>query len=252
MTRILCLIPTLRDFPLRSLDSLLNQTVKPSKIIVISGSLRLREYLRKNLSLKGSTRLEILYVKPNTQEHVGVRVGKAINAALENEKLELYDYILKMDSDVVLHPRCLELCIKKDSDLIGLGPFMLIKTKPFTELLSGRWPETPADDSFVRLLFVARGLRVEPKPSCAYEARKGGAQGTWRYYFYRGIDDYRTGINPISMGRIVVKLIIGRRSLLPAFTLLGYLVAILSRQKRFDFAPIIFKSGVVGRVLKRF
>jgi len=252
MVKILSIIPTLRDIPLRTLNSLLNQTQQPDKIIIVVGSQHLLKYLKTKTQqlLQVPAKLEVLYVRPNTREHVGVRVGKAINTALKNENLKLYDYILKVDSDVILHPKCLESCVKRNADLIGLGPFMLIKARPFMKFLSGKWPETPADDSYIRLLFIAKGLHVEFIPSCVTEVRRGGAYGTWRYYFYRGVDDYRTGINPISMSRIVAKLIIKRKTLLPIFTLTGYFTALITCKKRFDFAAIIFRVGLLGRILE--
>jgi len=78
----------------------------------------------------------------------------------------------------------INLFLFKKADLIGLGPFMLIKARPFMEFLSGKWSETPADDSYIRLFFIAKGLHAEPVPSCVTEVRRGGAYGTWRYYFF--------------------------------------------------------------------
>lgn len=72
-----------------------------------------------------------MYVKPNMQEHVGVRVGKAINKALSTINLTKFDYILKLDADIILSRRYLEKSLNTRADLIGLGPFMLVKIKPF-------------------------------------------------------------------------------------------------------------------------
>jgi len=138
MTKILVVIPTLKEIPLSAINSLLIQTLRPQKIVIVSGSKHIERYMMKTLIPRISIETRIVYVKPNMQEHIGVRVGKAINTALRNENLQIYDYILKMDSDVALHPTCLEKCIRKNADLIGLGPFMLIKIKPFINILSGR------------------------------------------------------------------------------------------------------------------
>jgi len=245
MVKILTIIPTLKDIPLRSIASLLAQTIRPQKIIIVSGSRHIQRYLMSTIVPHIPIEMEAIYVMPDMQEHVGVRVGKAINTALKNENIKLYDYILKMDSDVILHPTCLEKCIKKDADLIGLGSFMLIKTKPFITILSGRWPEVPADDSYIRLAFTARGLKVEPTPPEVIEVRKGGTYGNWKYYFYRGFDNYRLGINPILMNYIVLRLMVERRTLLPVFAFVGYFVALIKQVEYFDFATTIFKTGLL-------
>jgi len=249
MVKILAIIPTLRDIPLRSLLTLLAQTLQPRKIIIVAGSKNIQRYLTNFISQRILIRTEVVYVRPDMREHLGVRVGKAINTVLEKEDLHSYDYILKMDSDVILHPRCLEKCVKKGADLIGLGPFMLVRIEPFIKVLAGRWPETPADDSYIRLAFIARGLKVEFMPPEVLEVRRAGKFGNWRYYFYRGIDDYRTGINPLSMCRIILKLIKGRRTLLPIFTLIGYFLALIMKKQRCDFAGVIFREGILGKVL---
>jgi len=222
--KVLAVIPTLRDDPTRLINDLLRQTLPPAKVLIVAGTKHLADYLAvKTLHFRDAPfSIEVLYVKPNIGEHVGVRVGKAINVALEGEELTKYDYLLKLDCDVALHPRCLERCVKLNADLVGLGPFMMIKIEPFMKLLSGRWPETFADDSYIKLLFLAKGLRVEPMPPCVSMIRKGGVHGSWKYYFYRGIDDYRTGFNPLFTMYVVVRLIVKRRTPLPIFTLLGY------------------------------
>jgi hypothetical protein len=39
-----------------------------------------------------SEKVKVIYVKPELTEHVGVRVGKAINHALKNIDLHRYDF----------------------------------------------------------------------------------------------------------------------------------------------------------------
>jgi len=95
---------------------------------------------------------------------------------------------------------------------------------------------------------MARGLKIEPMPPEVIVTREGGRYGNWRYYFYRGVDEYRTGIDPIAISIITFRLIKRRKSLLPVFTFIGYLLALITQKERFDFAPIIFKTGLLSKI----
>ncbi|MEZ0346876.1 MAG: glycosyltransferase family A protein [Infirmifilum sp.] len=239
--RVFVVIPTLRDPPIYALRSLFKQTLKPQKIIIVAGSRKLEEIVSRWAGeFKGL--VEVTYYRPDMMEHVGVRVGKALNYVFERENLQQYDYLLKLDADAVLREKCLEDCVNREADLIGLGYFMLIRMKSFLKVLGGRWPVTPGDDAYIAHAFRSLGLKVEPMPPDIIVLRKSGVGGNWRYYFYRGVDDYRAGINPIMMLKIVFRLSYKRRTLLPLFTLVGYVRALTGRVKRFEFAPLVFKS----------
>jgi hypothetical protein len=123
-------------------------------------------------------------------------VGKAINHELNNIDLHKYDFLLKVDADVAMPLNYLEKCLKLEADLVGLGPFMLVKMEPFLKLLGGRWPEIPTDDAYVMMCFKAAGLRISPWPEGLVLKRK--AEGSWRYYYYRRIYDLKIGFDPIN------------------------------------------------------
>jgi len=250
MARILVIIPTLRTIPLRTLAGLLIQEVRPSKVVIVTGSENLCKYIKSSLS-HIPLNMFCYYVKPDVNEHVGVRVGKAINAVLNGENLYYYDYILKIDDDIIILPKCLDQYIKKGVDLVGLGPFMLIKVSPFVKALSGKWPETPADDSYVRAAFIARGFKTDLVVSCAFVVERA-KHHNWKYYYYRGVDEYKIGANPFTISRVTLMLIIRRKSLFPIFSLIGYFSALLRCEKRYEFAPIIFRMGLVARLLNLF
>ena len=195
--------------------------------------------------------MKVEYVPANLKEHVGVRVGKAMNAILRSENLHLYDYILKIDVDVRLHSsNYIEKCLKLGADLVGLGYFMLIRMKPFLKLLNGRWPEVPADDAYIMQAFRAANLRVASLPLGITLERPGGAVGSWRYYYLRGIYDLKIGFDPFHEIYAVIHLIKSRRTFLPIFTLLGYITAILKGEHFYDFGRIAFTESIKQR-LKR-
>lgn len=243
--RILTVIPTLKDDPFVIIMDLLHQTVKPCHIVVVTAFKSSRDQIFKKISDIKERFIDIFVVRPNMEEHVGVRVGKAINAALTKLDLTKYSHIIKIDADVRLPADYIEKCIKMDSDLIGLGPFMMIKIKPFIRVLNGYWPETPADDAYVHLKFMSRKLKVTKWPY-GIEVRTGGKFGNWKYYYFRGVDDFRMGIEPFHEIRNIIHLIKSRDTLLPIFSLVGYMFALFKGEKFYDFAPIIFRETLTG------
>jgi len=68
--------------------------------------------------------------------------------------------------------------------------------------------------------------------------------GNWRYYYYRGFTDFEVGFDPLREAYAVALLVLRLRTLLPAFTLLGYFCALLSGAKMRDFGRINFSEGL--------
>lgn len=250
MPRVLTVIPTLRDYPSVT-DDLAQERDVEIVVAIVSSSRVLYEFLSRH----GKSSAMIFYVEPSLREHVGVRVGKAINYALRHFDLRDFDYLLKIDADVRLPPGYIKRCILLNADLVGMGPFMLVKTEPFLKYLDGKWPQTSADDAYIKLKFQSLGLKVYGElPGLVENRRRGG--GDWRYYYFRGIDDYRMGIDPILEAIIVLRLVRGRRRLLPLFTLLGYVAALVAGEERYDFAPFVLKrlslpslEYIIGKLL---
>lgn len=107
--RILALIPTLNDDPSNTIKSLLEQTIKPSKILVAVGSKALYHKLTLMAEFES---VEYVYVKPNFSEPTGVRVAKALNSLLSKESIREYNYLLRVDADVILPQTFLEANLK--------------------------------------------------------------------------------------------------------------------------------------------
>lgn len=250
--RVVAVVPTLREDPRRVLRLLLNQSLRPELIIVVAGSSSLAKFLTNILSAEEgfSDKVKVIYMKPELAEHVGVRVGKAINRALNNIDLRKYDFLLKVDADVEMPLNYLERCLKLGADLVGLGPFMLVKMEPFLKLLSGRWPEVPTDDAYVMMRFKAAGLRIAPWPEGLVLKRKAG--GSWRYYYYRGIYDLKIGFDPIKELFSAISLVMHRRTLLPIFTLIGYLIAMIKGEQIYYFGKMNLVKSMIGRLSKLF
>ncbi|MEM2104444.1 MAG: glycosyltransferase family A protein [Candidatus Bathyarchaeia archaeon] len=244
--RILVVIPTLKDDPLDTINHLVRQTLKPCRIIVAAALRKVHERMIDFTSrVRETPPIDVFIVKPDMNEHVGVRVGKAINTVLAAYDITKYTHIVKIDADVKLPIDYLENCLRTNADVIGLGPFMMIKIKPFLMLLNGRWPETPGDDAYVCLRFLSQGFKVARWPD-GIKVRVGGAFGDWRYYYLRGIDDFRMGMEPFHETRNVIHLIKSRHNLLPFFSLIGYLIALVKKEDFYEFAPIIFRRAFRG------
>jgi hypothetical protein len=245
----------MKDDVSQLINSLLRQTVKPSKIIIVSGSRAMMLFIKQNVLNRVACRgvdIELYHIPPDLKEHVGVRVGKAINAVLRREDLNLYDFILKIDADVrLLSDDYIERCLKLNADLVGLGYFMLIRTRAFLKLLNGRWPEVPTDDAYIMQVLKASGYRVKPLPPGLSLKRPGGV-GSWRYYYLRGIYDLKIGFDPFHEVYAVIHLIKSRRNFLPLFTLLGYFSAILKGEKIYNFGKNAFALSVKYRFSKFF
>jgi len=248
--RILAVVPTLREDVRRVLRLLFNQTVKPELAIIVTGSSSLEKFLVKTLKLEKSfsSKIRVVYVRPELNEHVGVRVGKAINHVLSLIDLRRYDFLLKIDADTAMPLDYVERCLKLKADLVGLGPFMLVRMKPFLRLLNGRWPEAPADDAYVMMRFKAAELKIAPLPEGLVLKRKAG--GSWKYYYYRGICDFKIGMDPVKEFFAVISLITHRRTLMPIFTIIGYFIAVLKGEQMYYFGRRNFVKGMINKITK--
>jgi hypothetical protein len=227
---VLAIITTLDEDPLRTIASLKNQTLKVSLIIVVIGSIALYDRLKN----RSSEDILFLYLPPDMTEPLGVRLAKAINFALEQVDLNKYDYLLKLDADVVLPARFLEENIKVNADYVGrAGYTMLLKVKPFLKVFNGRFAEVGAEDSYIGLKLLYRGYRIGNyllRPTLMPAANK---KHSYRYYFTLGREFYRLGYEPL---HVLEKLRYGYMEL---FRIFGFFVALLTRSKKYEFAKFV-------------
>ena len=135
-----------------SLKSVVNQKGIIQKIYVISSSpINLRKY---GFDLTG-------IVVPTKQSWpIPVRIGFSFNVALKliREDLSKYDYLFKVDGDVIL-PEDYLLKLTTSKPLIaGYGPAMLISTKFFKVILEGKYPINYCDDGYIIAAAIAKGI----------------------------------------------------------------------------------------------
>ncbi|MEM0075863.1 MAG: glycosyltransferase family A protein [Conexivisphaerales archaeon] len=232
--RILAIIPTLDDDPSETIKSLMNQTVRVSKILVITGT---RSLYKKLTSNNSSDILQIFYDKPNLQYLVGKRIAIGINRALSTVNLNDYDYLVRADADAILPQDFIEENMKLDADYVGkAGYAMLLKMSCFLKVFGGRFAEVGVEDSYIGLKLLSQGYSVRTWALPPRLKRKSGIHHTWRYYFTRGIEVYRIGYEPIHVTEFL------RNGIKNIFTLLAYYISIIKRTERYDIAGWVFRE----------
>lgn len=151
--KVLTIIPTLRDFPYDTFNSVLEQTVK-TDIIIVSGT----RDLEVPPHFKGL--FTFVYSKPDLSKTKGFRVAVALNRALEGVDLGEYAWLLKIDGDAVIPPHFLEENIRADYDLQGRGMALVIRVSKFQELMGGEFFVCNADDTYVYAVFLKMEAKV--------------------------------------------------------------------------------------------
>lgn len=243
--RILALIPTLNEDPIKTVESILKQSVEVSKIIVIIGE----KGLYKKLVSNRLERTEYVYVKPDFRQPLGKRVGAAINIALVKGNFKEYDYILKVDSEITLPRDFVEENLQEAPDFIGSGGFaMLFKTSVFLKALGGRYPEVMADDVYLALYFLYKGYTVKRwRRAPNITVRKKGHH-SYRHHFNAGIELYRLGYEPVHVLEILRAILQdalrGSLDIARVLPILGYFSAVFRRVEQYEFAPWIFRMQV--------
>ena len=94
---------------------------------------------------------------------VAERVSKVLNEGLSHVRLEDFDYLLRVDGDVVLPHNFLEENLKGKPDLCGGARHaMLIKVSPFLKLMNGKF-HPKSDDSYTVYKFMKEGCRIKKR-----------------------------------------------------------------------------------------
>ena len=102
-----------------------------------------------------------IVVKPPKNYPVPIRVAYSINKAIfkllkKGVKLEDYNYIFKIDGDVLLPPSYLESMIKEKPIVAGKGAAMLMSTLFYRVSLKGLYPVKHCDDGYI----IARAISL--------------------------------------------------------------------------------------------
>jgi len=87
-----------------------------------------------------------------------------MNIALQFVNINDYDYILKLD-DEILPPKFIEMCIKENADCVGSsGCAQLFKVSTFIKLFNGRFPEVISEDTYREFAILSTGRKLVKWP----------------------------------------------------------------------------------------
>jgi len=164
-----------------------------------------------------------------------IRIGVTINEALRRFNLSKYTHIFKVDGDVNLPHDYLANLLAKKAPLAGRGAAMLISVKFLQKVLKGKYPISYCDDGYVSAVSVACGY---------WPPEYDGEDLLWfcriyqpsREYSY-GREYYKWGL-PLSVFILLLpQLFVTRRRDLKSliYNLVGYLSALLNKEKRYPW-----------------
>ena len=233
--KVIAFILAFKEKPFYPLISLMRQTIKPIKIVIVAA------YPSACVDRFKDTKIECLVIPPDLSLSVGERVGKALTIAFRLYLTKDYDYILKLDSDVYFDETFVEENIGTEYDLMGRGAAMIIKVKNFIEVFNHEWPVSPIDDVIVTEVLRVRGYKVLPwqwikLPRLIKEPK---------YDILRalriGYESYRIGFPILSETLLLYDRILRRRELTFVGHIIGYLVALLRREKKYPFSNAIYE-----------
>jgi hypothetical protein len=205
--KILCLVPSLpEDLNSECANAILYQTVPVTDTFLLLKRLR------------GGT--------------LSSRVSYVLNKALQTVNLQDYDYLLRVDGDTVLKPNWLKTALESNMDLYGGWGFaMLIRVKPFLELMNGRF-NNESDDSYIIHRFCREGLKV-------YATHKAALLTTRKHkhnksdQMFCGTIYYKMGYEPLH----ALAFLVTNRGFKDMWLLwTGYLISWLRHERKFDFA----------------
>ena len=211
--KILCLMPCLPDdFNEATVRSVLNQTVPVTMIISLPER------------VNGST--------------VAAKLSKVLNNGLNVVDLNFFDYILRVDSDVVLPSDFIEKNLQGEPDGVGdAGYAMLLKVQSFVKVLNARFHPL-SDDSYTRYKMLMAGCKwrdytVEPEL-----LRQAGKSYNAKYFLQRGELMYALGYEPI---HVLFSFLWEWRNILAVF---GYFKALFNRMGKLDVASFVWRSQI--------
>jgi hypothetical protein len=210
--RVLCVLPMLpSDFSSESVKSVLRQDVPVNQILMI---------LNKG---QGVT--------------LPAKVSDALNVGLASVDLSSYDFLLRVDSDVVLPVNFLGSSIALGADVVGSGPAHLIRVKPFLDCMGGKF-NSVSDDAYLEYKFLEKGYTVKKWCVKPLIQRSSGKMHSVSYFFDRGMIMYVNGFEPFhALGSFLW-------DWHNLFSVWGYFGAVLRGVPRLDVAPFVFWTQI--------
>jgi hypothetical protein len=176
-----------------------------------------------------------LLTKKSDRPSITERISDASNEGISHINLSDFDYLLRLDGDTVLGRDFIKNNLAGEPDSVGCGYAMLIKVKPFLELMGGKF-HPQSDDTYLNDNFLQHGKTwTQYKELPLYAALHSGAETN--YYLDKGKLMYILGWTPVHVASNVLWLY-GRRWR-SIFVVGGYLLSWLKRAEKLDVADFV-------------
>lgn len=206
--KILCLIPSLpEDLDQHCIESVKNQTVPIQKILVFT-----KRY-------QGGT--------------LAARVSRVLNDGLKESEVNIgdYDYFVRLDGHTVLPHNFVEYGLEKHCDLFGESVHAaLVKTSTFMKLMNGQFhPE--CDEVYLTHKFTVCAHACASYGSLLIKHPFNEEKHSSNDHRSTGELLYKSGYEPIH-----ALLILRKPSWIHLYWVQGYLIALIKRKTKFDFA----------------
>ncbi|MGI0080665.1 MAG: hypothetical protein ACRECH_13705 [Nitrososphaerales archaeon] len=251
--KILCVIPTLRDDPSETVESLRRQVLPPTRIIVASGSKELSDEI---MAWKDSF-VEAIYVRPDFKKSVGERIASALDSALQSVALDEFDCFLRIDADIILPPEFTTKNLPIERTIFhGDGSTLFFSIKSFMEVFGGRFPIVNEEDAYALFKYEESGYIIRdwaPKPIVL---RTSSRHNSWRYFYHGGYWHYRLGYEFVHHSFGALRHLLIDKNMLELFEIIGFLSGWFRNVEKLDIADFVwrkrapFSSKKLSRLLK--
>ena len=183
-----------------------------------------------NQTVKPDIHVEIGYPIAAFKDQVGKLVCYYFNKAITEHNLNDYDYVLKIDEDVKLPLRFLEVNCTSDLDLMGYGRALLIKAHPFLEVMNGKLTPNNIHAGLIHRIYQQKGLPASWHYLLSPLLLRNESRNL-RKFFFSGFDQYVFGDSCTRFFFRVAYGLLKQPFLLGSF--FGYLYAGLTKQQRY-------------------
>lgn len=250
--RILVVIPCLREDVLPSVESLLNQTLKPKDIVFVCGDKGNYDKLCQD------KRFTTLYVKPDRSETMSTNIVGAVNFALEVFSISNYDYVFRSVVDVVLPVDFFERNLPDGKHVRwGDQALFFFRTTDFQRVMGGKFTAVGKEDTYQLMKFRKAGFTPTAWDPPPITMRAWGEGKSYRYFLKAGEDNYIIGYSFLLS--IVSALVYSYRLRNPMFLfyIIGHLQAHLTHVEKCDIADYVYEvrgrpslSRILSRMIK--
>ena len=239
--KLLVMVATLRDDPVKLIESLDRQGDVVTVIGIVCGSSEFAEMLRSRYARM--TNIHVLYLKPDLSQLLGQRIAAALNFGFEHFDLDDYDYLLRIDADSVVPDGYILRNLPGDKQYVtGHTSGILIKMESFSKLLGGRYPVENCEDAILSLRLTLHGFENITTERIIL-LRVGGGGKDWRYWYQNGNLLYRIGAEPLHFAFGSLMRVLEERQPLRVFQILGCFVYMIKRVKKLeDVAPWVYTT----------